>query len=361
MCDGSKIRTGARREPTSNVHLVLMAGGSGTRFWPKSTSRRPKQLLSFGRSATLLTQTLRRFDGLVAAENRMIVTTGSLRPAIEQEAQDVVVLGEPAGRNTAPCVYWASRVVHARDPHAVVLVMAADHYVADLTRFRGVVDDAIAWATSHDDLVTLGVTPSRAETGYGYLQAGRSLGGMCRRVDAFVEKPDRARAEQFIASGDYFWNSGMFVWRVDVILDAFDRHMPEMRRAWDAAEDDAARAYPNLPATSIDFGVMEKASNVVMFPLDCGWEDVGSWASLENLVGELGQGHPAGCVFGGEVVGLESNRNIVDAPGKLVALLGVDDLIVAEHENAILVAHKARAQDVRRVVDEVRQLHAHLT
>jgi mannose-1-phosphate guanylyltransferase len=336
-----------------NVELVIMAGGSGTRFWPKSTSKKPKQLLSFGSGGTLLRQTLDRFDGIVDRNRRMVVTTQAIGSAVRAEAHECQVLEEPQARNTAPCVYWAAREIAKRDPRAVMLVMPADHFIPQLAAYQATVRDAIEWATRHDDLVTLGIKPSRPETGYGYLKLGSSGKG-AQKVEAFVEKPDLKRAEEFLRAGHYQWNGGMFVWRAEVILRAFDEYMPEMKRAWESCQGDVARAYPQMTATSIDFGVMEKARNVVSFTLDCGWDDLGSWPSLEGVAGFLKAQHPAGVVTGGDVVAIESEGNIVDAAGKLVALLGVDDLIVVDTGPVLLVARKDRAQDIRKVVEGVK-------
>jgi mannose-1-phosphate guanylyltransferase len=352
----------------SGPFLVIMAGGSGTRFWPKSTSRRPKQLLGFGRAEsgagaeTLLGQTLRRFEGIVPAESRIVVTTQALEESVRRECPGVTVLAEPQARNTAPCVYWAAREVARRDPRAVMMVMPADHYMARPEAFRETLGRAAGRAASHDELVTLGVKPDRPETGYGYLKLGDEAQGSkeCRKVDAFVEKPSLARAEEFLRSGRYLWNGGMFLWRAETALRAFDESMPEMRRAWEEAGGDAIRAYPAMTATSIDYGVMEKARNVVTFPLDCGWDDLGSWTSLESLADVLRARHPGGTVSAGELIAVESSGNIVDAPGRLVTILGVSDLIVVEQGDAILVARKDRAQDIKLVVEQVKKLRPEL-
>jgi mannose-1-phosphate guanylyltransferase len=336
-----------------NAELVIMAGGSGTRFWPKSTSKKPKQLLSFGGGGTLLRQTLDRFDGIVARDRRTIVTTQVLGSAVRAEAPECRVLEEPQARNTAPCVYWAAREVAQRDPRAVMLVMPADHFIPRLADYQKTVREAVEWAASHDDLVTLGIKPSRPETGYGYLKLGAQVGG-AHQVEAFVEKPDLKRAEEFLRAGNYQWNGGMFVWRAEVILRAFDEFMPEMKRAWESSQGEVSRAYPQMTATSIDFGVMEKARNVVSFTLDCGWDDLGSWPSLEGVADFLRARHEAGVVTGGDVVAVESSGNIVDAHGKLVALLGVDDLIIVDTGPSLLVARKDRAQDIRRIVEGVK-------
>jgi mannose-1-phosphate guanylyltransferase len=341
------------------LHLVIMAGGSGTRFWPKSTAKKPKQLLSFSPGGpTLLEQTLTRFDGLVPAgpAHRMIVTTQLLRGACSEGAPGVNVLAEPAGRNTAPCVYWAAREIAARDPKGVMLVMPADHYIARPEAFAATIREAVRWAETHDDLVTLGVKPTRPETGYGYLKIGAELpGGSARRVDAFVEKPNQDKAREFVSAGNYFWNGGMFVWRAEVVLKAFDEHMPEMRSAWESAQGRVEAAYPKLTATSIDYGVMEKARNVVSFALDCGWDDLGSWTTLEEMADVLKARQEGGVATAGEILAVESAGNIVDAPGKLVALLGVKDLIVVEAGGVLMVADKRRAQDIKLVVDRVKK------
>jgi mannose-1-phosphate guanylyltransferase len=347
-----------------NLYLVVMAGGSGTRFWPKSTASRPKQLLSFApegvAAETLLGQTLSRFDGIVPPRQRMIVTTSLLETAVQEQCAGARILAEPQGRNTAPCVYWAARAVAEHDPKAVMMVMPADHYMTRPDRFRETLGKACEWAATHDDLVTLGIRPDRPETGYGYLKIGVSMGAGCSKVDGFVEKPNLERARAFLSAGCYLWNGGMFLWRAEVILRAFDEFMPEMRAAWDAEHGDVARAYPKMSATSIDYGVMERAKNVVSFPLECGWDDLGSWTSLEALADVLGARHPAGVVTGGEALAIDSTGNIIDTPNRLTALLGVNDLIVVEHGNVILVADKARAQDIKLVVERLKKLKPEL-
>lgn len=342
----------------ADVHVVVMAGGSGTRFWPKSTGALPKQLLSFSPGApTLLEATLARFEDKVPADQRWIVTTARLEAATKAQAGGGTrVLAEPTGRNTAPCVYWAAREIEkVAGPDAVMVLLPADHQILEPTKFLATLSGAIARARANPgELVTLGIRPSRAETGYGYLETGGDLGGGALGVAKFVEKPDRARAEAFVAGGKHLWNGGMFVWTVRSILAAFDRHMPEMRAAWEAAGGRVAEAYPKMPATSIDYGVMEKAANVTTFPLECGWDDLGSWTSLESVADAAGTRSPVGVVAGGQAVGVDARGNIVDAPGKLVALLGVEDLIVVQSGDRLLVARKDRAQDIKALLEQVK-------
>jgi len=336
----------------ASAHLVVMAGGSGTRFWPKSTALRPKQLLSFGENPPLIIQTLDRFNGVVETKNRWIATTELLEPEIRKMvSKDVRILAEPQGRNTAPCIYWAAREIQKVDSKAIMLVMPSDHYIPREEDFRATVQSTIDWAEKHDDLVTLGVAPTRPETGYGYLKLASSAAAGAQKLEAFVEKPSLEKAKEFLTSGRYLWNGGMFIWRVGVILAAFDQAMPEMKKAWESSGGDIQSAYPKFTATSIDYGVMEKAKNAVTFKLDCGWDDLGSWTSLENLADALHARHKAGVVTAGECLAIDSTGNIVDAPSKTVALLGVDDLIVVESGNSILVARKDRAQDIRKIVE----------
>ncbi|MGE0614532.1 MAG: mannose-1-phosphate guanylyltransferase [Bacteriovoracia bacterium] len=353
----------AETSPKNNIYLVVMAGGSGTRFWPKSTSKRPKQLIPFQdkaehtrRPRSLLVQTLDRFEEWVPSNHMMIVTTESLAPAVEDQiARDVRVLAEPQGRNTAPCVYWAAREIEHLNPNGIMLVMPSDHFITHMDAFTKTVQMAAERAAKHGELVTLGVKPTRPETGYGYLKVGDPIEGECRKVEAFVEKPDAKKAEKFVSSGDYLWNGGMFVWSVKSILAAFDEYLPEYRTAWDKVSGHVGRAYPELAATSIDYAIMERAKNVVTYPLDCGWDDLGSWVSFDNRVGDLCERTDAGIALSGKVIGIDSSGTVVDAPNKLVALLGVNDLIVVECNGAILVAHKDRAQDIRQVVDRVKK------
>jgi len=355
----------------TDLFLVVMAGGSGTRFWPKSTAGKPKQFLSFGkadsgsqRHLSLLEATLERFDHLVLPTQRLIVTTELLKSSVAAQAAGVTVLAEPQGRNTAPCIYWAAREVAAKNPQGVMLVMPSDHYIANQEKFVSTVMIAARWAAERDDLVALGVTPTRPETGYGYLKIAQhdkvqsSL--TCYPVEQFIEKPNLQKAREFLESGNYLWNGGMFLWRAEVILAAFDRYMPEMKKAWDDSAGRVEVAYPKMTATSIDYGVMEKASQVVAFPLECGWDDLGSWTSLESLADSLGTRHDVGVVMNGEVVQVESQGNIVDAPGKLIALLGVKDMVVVQQGEVLLVADKSRVQDVRLVVEKVKKTHPHL-
>ena len=348
------------------LFLIIMAGGSGTRFWPKSTSKRPKQLLSFGKTEagkkpkTLIEQTLDRFSSWVPEENCWILTTEALKGEMERLSLKAQIFAEPQGRNTAPCIYWAARKIADQNPSAVMMIMPSDHYIAGQDAFLETLKRAIARAQGHPELVTLGIKPSRPETGYGYLKTDGLLGDysadlQAQRVEAFVEKPNLENAQEFLRSGNYLWNGGMFLWRAQVILDAFDQFMPEMKKAWDESHGDVRVAYPKMTATSIDFGVMEKAKNVVTFPLNCGWDDLGSWTSLETLSKELGAQVGENTVAAGELVSIDSSGNIIDAPERLVALLGIHDVVLANYGGVLLLIKKTRTQELKQILELVKE------
>jgi mannose-1-phosphate guanylyltransferase/mannose-6-phosphate isomerase len=332
-----------------------MAGGSGTRFWPKSTPDHPKQFLSFGPDPRpLLLQTLSRFDGIVKAGATIIVTTERLAAATRTLCGgSIEVLAEPEGRNTAPCLFWAAMRIAETDPESVLLAMPADHLVSDVKEFQRAINAAIARAAANDEIVTVGIRPTRAETGYGYLQIGPDLGSGVRKVDRFVEKPDAARAGEFVKSGKHLWNAGMFVARASVLLREFDQYLPAYRKAWAAAGGNAAAAYPKMEAVSVDVGIMEKSGRVVTVGTDCGWDDLGNWTSLESLGKKWGLERREGVTLSGSVTGVDASGNVIDAPGRTVGLLGVHNLVIVECEGRILVADKSRLQDLRELTKKI--------
>jgi mannose-1-phosphate guanylyltransferase len=342
-----------------------MAGGTGTRFWPRSRRRMPKQLLRVTGRRTLLQATADRLRGLVPASQILIVTHREHAAEVRRQLPGIRhanVLSEPMGRNTAPCLALAALEIARRAPAATFVCVPADHTIADPRAFHATLLEAFAWAHRESCAVTIGIRPLTPETGYGYVRLGPRLGGRARWVRAFVEKPSRARAARFVASGEYLWNSGMFVWRADTVLALLDRHLPQMmatlravaatpRRRLQAA---LARAYARLTPVSIDYGIMEKASHVLVVGGDFGWSDVGSWAALADIGVDASQQAP--------VVAVDASRYVVINPERLVALVGVDDLIVVDAPDALLICRRDRAQDVRRVVDELerRGLDAYL-
>lgn len=353
------------------VYAVIMAGGAGTRFWPASRAQRPKQLLPLAGNSNepLLAATVRRLAPLVTPERVIVVTGEHLAKATAEAVPEVPraqILCEPAPRNTAPCIAWATAVVARIDPEAVVAVLPSDHFITDEEEFRRVLGRAIDSA-AHGHVSTVGIVPTRPETGYGYIEVGDALGdGEAKAIARFVEKPDRARAEDFVRGGRHLWNAGMFFFRVSDMQELVKTHLPDLDAG--IARIDAASShgdatatlksvFPTLPNISIDHGVMEKASvhsarALAVVPGDFGWNDVGSWQSAW----ELGEKDAKGNALSEGAVAIDASNNLVRTLGtkKLVALVGVHDLVVVDTEDALLVLPRERAQDVRLVVEELK-------
>ena len=338
---------------------VIMAGGSGTRFWPASRSRRPKQLLPLMGDQSLLAATFRRITRLVSPSHVLVVTAAALADATRAALPLLPrenLLAEPAPRNTAPCIGWATRVVRAREADALVAVLPSDHHVVDEAGFVATVERALAVAALRD-LATIGIAPTRPDTGFGYIEMGAPIDGVegAREVARFVEKPDLARAKDYVATGRFLWNGGMFFFRASRMDAAITTHLPDLAKGLDAMTTDAAIAdtFPRLPSISIDYGVVERVAttpgSIGVVPGDFGWSDVGSWESTY----ELAEKDAAGNAAPTSAVLVEANGNLVRAE-KTVALIGVDDLVVVETSDAILVMPRSRAQDVRAVVDALK-------
>ncbi len=351
----------------AKTYAVIMAGGSGTRFWPASRRHRPKQLLPLaGSEQPLIASTVRRIEALCPPE-RILVATGEHLVAATRAALPWLpassFLGEPLARNTAACIGWATSIIRRRDPDSVVAVLPSDHHIGDEPAFRAAMTRAIASAET-GPITTLGVTPTRPETGYGYIKLGEPVGEGVLRVKAFVEKPDTHRAKQYLASGQYVWNSGMFFFRSDVMLDAMASHMPSLAQGLTRIDAAAAggperealetrSVFEALESISIDYGVMEKVSPINVVPASFAWSDIGSWESAW----ELAVRDAADNVAGGAVA-VAARGNLVrdlrtDGRRRVIALLGVEDLCVIETDDALLVMPRSRSQEVRKIVDEL--------
>jgi mannose-1-phosphate guanylyltransferase len=351
-----------------DVYAVIMAGGAGTRFWPASRELRPKQLLPLGGDPTesLLAATVRRLAPIVPAERVYIATGAKLVEATARELPRVPranLLAEPVARNTAPCIGWAAATIARIDPEAVVMVLPSDHYITDEDGFRRVLESALAAARA-GTMTTIGVVPTRPETGYGYIEQGEAIEGGAFEVARFVEKPDRPRAEEYVRGGKHLWNAGMFFFRAGAMKAAIQEHMPALAAGLAAIDAAAARGdepkelaatFPTLPSVSIDVGVMEKAKKLAVVPGSFGWNDVGSWESAWELATKDDAGNAL--PLGGVAVDARGNlvRDLTTAAGKRVyALVGVNDLVVVETDDAVLVIPRDRAQDVRKIVEALK-------
>lgn len=335
-------------------HAVILAGGRGTRFWPRSRKRRAKQVLAVVGQHTLIQQTLTRLRPMVPTERIWIITNGHLRNEIVRQLPGVPpaqIIAEPVQRNTAPAIGLAAHLIKKRHPDAVIGVFPADHLIVKEDKFLKVLQAAIASA-EQGAIVVLGIKPRWPETGYGYIEFEKKpvVAGNPKpyRVARFREKPDLATAKKYVKSGMHFWNSGMFVWRAQTILDALDRYVPKTAELLLEVSNGESleKLYPLCENISIDYAVLEKAKNVVGIPCDIGWNDVGSW----NAVYDLLPRDPQGNALRGQGVLLDSKRNYVDAPGKMVATIGVEDLVIVDTPDALLVCHRDRAQDVSKIV-----------
>ncbi len=353
-------------------YALILAGGYGERFWPLSTRRCPKQLLSLIGGKPLLTAAVERVNALIPPQ-RIFVLTGrdlvrpirTLLPAIPPDH----VIGEPFRRDTAAAVALGAGLVAGRNPNAAFCVLPADHVVGNPDRFRACLDYAFRLAESDDCLVTLGVPPSWPCTGYGYIHAGDLLKtkGPTRafRVQRFVEKPDQITAERYVKSREYYWNAGMFIWRANVLRASLDRLRPPLRELMDRAAGcrnlrilrrRLAGWYEPLERISIDYALMEKADRIAMVEADFPWDDVGDWPALARHF----EKDPAGNVVIGEGTLLEAERNILVSPtGRLIALLGVRDLVVVQSRNATLICPRDRAQEVKKLVNKLEQEGRH--
>ncbi|HEX9793716.1 MAG TPA: mannose-1-phosphate guanylyltransferase [Planctomycetota bacterium] len=355
------------------LHAVIMAGGSGTRFWPESRTDRPKQLLPITGGRPMLAETMARLQPLVPPERTWVVTNSAQAAGVREVLPDLPagnLLIEPCARNTAPCVGLAAAAVRARHPGAVMAVLPADHAITPVAEFQRSLRAGAAAAAAPGSFVTFGIPPTYPATGYGYIKSAgleaQFEGLPCHRVDSFTEKPDHATAERFLAEGGYYWNSGIFVWRADTILAAIAAHMPELDRGLaeiaptlgtPAFAATVARVYPALPAVPVDVGVMEKVGGRLVLETPYQWSDVGSWRALYDEVPHDADGNAAIFPAGGTLLAEDASGVLAySSTPQVIAVLGLDDVVVVRTGDAVLVAPRDRAEEVKRFVDRLRAM-----
>ena len=350
----------------SSFYAVIMAGGKGERFWPASTAKKPKQLLALVGEKTLLAQAVERLEGLIPPQNIFVITNRELVKEARKAAPMLPaeqIIGEPVGRDTAAAIALGAALIAARDPAATFCVLTADHIIGNRPLFQRTLREGLKLAAKLDILITIGIQPAFPSTGFGYVEAGDVLadknGITIHKARRFVEKPDFPTAEEYVKSGHYFWNGGMFIWSLASLYKAIETFRPQLlpmtervAKARTPAQIEAAMdaEYPKLEKISVDYALMEKANNIAMIRGTFPWDDVGSWPALEN--------HLAKDAANNTVVGtcenLDASGNIVMSRNRLTALIGVHDLIVVQADGVTLVCPKARAQDIKKMVEKLR-------
>lgn len=347
------------------AHAIVLAGGSGTRFWPASRRTRPKQLLPLSGNESLLEATVRRARAHGPEQNVVISTNQTLLPATRAllaTQPQIRFLAEPVARNTAPCIAWATWKISQQDPNAVIMVLPSDHHIGSEGAFHDAVRLALTSAAG-GVVTTLGIKPTRADTGFGYIELGPELSPGVNRAKRFVEKPKQAVAEAYLRGGQHLWNSGMFFFRADVLLAAVVQHLPALHAglqqiASAAAQGEAAEQaktneiFGSFPAVSIDVGIMEKLTEVNVVPASFGWSDIGSWAALW----ELSEKQTEGNATPEDTILVSAKGNLVrdfSQASRTVALVGVDDLCVVQTDDAILIVKRDHSQDVRQVIEQL--------
>jgi len=335
----------------NNNYCVIMAGGIGSRFWPYSRKSKPKQFLDFfGMGRTLLQQTFDRYSKIVPTENIFIATNSQYEELVKEQLpqlEDRQILPEPARRNTAPCVAWASAHIQKMNPNANIIVAPADHLILKEDEFMKAITQGLEFVAQSPQLLTLGIQPNRPETGYGYIQIAEEKQGDFYKVKAFIEKPQLEFAQVFVESDEFFWNSGIFLWNVNTILQSFQTHMPDM---YDKIMNNDAdiETWPNI---SIDYGIMEKAENVYVQLCNFGWADLGTWGSLHEASPKDQQKN---VIIKGHTLLYDCKDNIIAVPkGKLAVVQGLEDYLVADTDNVLLICKKDDENTIRKYVNDV--------
>jgi mannose-1-phosphate guanylyltransferase len=360
-----------------NFYPVILAGGRGTRFWPLSRKRLAKQLLVLDGKQTMIQQTVARLVPFALPKRFWVITNEDLRRAIGRQLPRLSksqILAEPVGRNTAPAVGLAAFILLRHDPDAIIGMFPSDHVIADEKRYRQVLEKGIHIASAGENIVVLGIRPTRAETGYGYIETGPTSGDGLR-VRRFTEKPDAERAAGFLKAGNYFWNSGMFLWSARTLANALHEHLPQTAMVLERIgatfgtrkfTELFRRLYPRCENISIDYAVLERRSakgerqsNIFCLPADFGWSDLGSWTSLHEHHAGKQPSTDGNQISGAGIFTLNAQGNYIHAPGKFVAAVGVSDLVIVETEDALLITNRKSAQDVGKIVQYLDEKKLH--
>jgi len=353
-----------------NRYVIIMAGGVGSRFWPLSRQKKPKQFLDIlGKGETLIQQTFRRFKSVCPAQNIFIVTSAEHKKLVtdQLDINPVNILTEPFRRNTAPCLAYGTFRILKENPDAIITVTPADHFIIKEDKFVEVIQMSYEFVRKNDALLTLGIKPDRPETGYGYIQADRKKPAdgydNLLKVKTFTEKPDIDLAKIFLESGDFYWNSGIFIWNIRSIIAAFEKYLPDIFSAFDESRDlfgtrqegkFIRETYTECRSISIDYGIMEKADNVYVMCTDIGWSDLGTWSSLyENTKPDRRRN----AIITGEVFTYDSSGNIFNiSPGKIAVVQGLKDYIVVGSEDVILIIRKEEEQNIKNYLEDIKKV-----
>ncbi|HEY5469764.1 MAG TPA: mannose-1-phosphate guanylyltransferase [Bacteroidales bacterium] len=352
----------------NNRYVIIMAGGVGSRFWPLSRSKKPKQFLDIlGTGETLLQQTFRRFKSVCPEENILVVTNADHKELVIEQLgiKPERVLSEPLRKNTAPCIAYGTFIIKNENPDAVIAVTPADHIITNEDEFRKIINAGFDFAQGNDVLITLGIKPDKPETGYGYIQSEKSDSAegfnKLLKVKAFTEKPDLETAKSFLKSGDFYWNSGIFIWSSKSIIKAMETFLPDICLAFNGGgaipgtiKDFAFinKTYSAIRSISIDYGVLEKAGNVYVLGADMGWSDLGTWSSLYD---QTHTDFNENAIVRGKAFTHESNGNLISiTPGKVVLIEGLKDFIVVDTDDALLIIRKEEEQKIKQYLEEIK-------
>ena len=352
-----------RKSKNAELNAVIMCGGSGTRFWPASRRKTPKQFLRLFTNRSLIQETVTRLKGLIPAEQIFLLAGEEHQDMLKRHLPDIppeCYILEPLPRNTAPALALAARVLELRSPSAVIAALPADHHIADTGAFHKALKTAAEAVRNPGAIATIGIKPEFPETGYGYIEIGKEKRGGVHDVVKFVEKPDHKLAQEYLDGGKHLWNAGMFIMRADTLAARFEEYQP---RIWNSLwkeipapgqagfESRLKEVYPKLESISIDYAIMEKARGVVCVPADIGWSDLGSWNALE----QLWPGDEAGNSASGRYYSVDSHGNIVSRGSREIALIGVNDLVIVERNDVVLVCARDRCQELRELISQLEQ------